>query len=906
MHNSVALTGFSTHFALMAKSEQSSPHRNESTAHSRPVQDVARNLDVDPEAGLSSEEVRRRLRKHGPNKLKESKGPSIWELLVNQFKSIVLIILAVAGVIAFAFGKWPEGVAIVAVLVVNAGIGFFSEWKAIRSMEALRRIGEARARVRRDGKDTEIPEEDLVPGDVVILESGNIAAADMRLIEANNLRVNESALTGESVSVDKQLEPVDEEVPLAERTNMAFKGTSFVEGTGEGLVTATGMKTELGRISEMAEEAEDQETPLQKRLDDLGRRLAWITIGIAVVVGISGLIAGQETLLMIETAIALGVAAIPEGLPIVATIALARGMWLMARRAALIKELTAVETLGATRVIFTDKTGTLTENRMTLRRIVTPEDDLDLEEMDEEPRGLARRVMEIGVLCNNAALGEDEDHDQGDPTEIALLRGGQARGLTRDEILESKPEEREVSFDQEVMMMATFHKTEEGLEVAVKGAPHVVLDTCSSIAGNEERALDDDLREEWKQRATKLASEGLRVLAIADRKAETADEEPYQDLRFAGFVGLLDPAREEVKEPIAACQRAGIRVIMVTGDQPETAAAIGREVGLAHEEEPDVVHGKELEHPDKMSEDDRRRVLNAGIFARVSPEQKLRLVQIFQAGGEIAAMTGDGINDAPALKKAEIGVAMGKRGTDAAREVADMVLKDDAFASIVAAVHQGRVIFSNIRKSVMFMLCTNVAEIFAVAAASLAGATIPLRPLQILYLNVITDVFPALALGVGKGSPHVMDQPPRDAKERVLTRLHWKLIGGWSFVIGSCVLAALYIGLQQLGLEEDAAITVSFMTLGFSKLWFVFNLRDAGTTLWRNDIVRNPWIWGAIGACILLLAAAVYMPGLSTVLETSAIGLKPWLVILGMSLVPFLLGQGIRFYQRVARSSKKA
>ena len=905
------------------------------TPWSRPAEDLLSELLVDPAEGLSRPEVRKRRKRFGPNRLREARRRTPWRILLDQFKSVVLIVLLVAAGLAFAVGELPEAVAVLAVVVVNGLIGFTTEWRAVRSMEALRQMGTRRVRVRREGHEREVAIDGLVPGDVIFQEGGDVAPADLRLIEANNLRVDEAALTGESVAVVKRTEPADPDAPLAERQSMIFRGTTVNEGSAEGVVVATGMETELGRVAAMAEEAEKQATPLQHRLDQLGSRLAWAVLGVSAVVAVAGLLSGRPMLLMIETAIALGIAAVPEGLPIVATIALARGMWLMARRQALINRLTAVETLGATRVIFTDKTGTLTENRMTLRRVLTLAGDHTLDvgrggdnyatggngdgsgrhgENFDDP--LLRRAVEIGVLCSNASLtdldrdGQPEE-EQGDPTEVALLRAGLAFGLKREALLNEKPETREVAFDPDVMMMATFHEADGGFEVAVKGAPQAVLAACTSLAegdhdkGNDggnrsDRELRDEDRQRWIDRAEELADEGLRVLAVADKRADDPEAQPYESLRFVGLLGLYDPPGEGVKESIAACQRAGVRVVMVTGDQPATARAIGRQVGLADDDSP-AVHGADMAEPGDLSADQREEVLEAPIFARVSPRQKLQLMEIFQDHGEVVAMTGDGINDAPALKKADIGVAMGRRGTDAARQAADMVLKDDALHSIVAAIEQGRVIFANIRKSVMFMLCTNVAEILAVAAATLIGLPLPLRPLQILFLNVVTDVFPALALGVGKGDPRIMDRPPRSPKESLLTRGHWAAIGGWSVLVAACVLGALSVATFALGFDTAAAVTVSFLTLGFAKLWFVLNLRDPDTRPWDNDVVRNGWVWGATGLCTGVLLAAVYAPGLSTLLSTRPPGRDAWLCLLGMSLVPLVVGQAVLAAWKPAR-----
>ncbi|MGA6925015.1 MAG: cation-transporting P-type ATPase, partial [Desulfosarcina sp.] len=703
-----------------------------------------------------------------------------------------------------------------------------------------------------------------------------------------------------------------------------FKGTTATSGSGMAVTVFTGMATELGRISEMTQTASSDATPLQKRLDRLGGHLAWLTIGVAALIAVGGWLVGQDPRKMIETALALGVAAIPEGLPIVATIALARGMVLMARRNVLIKRLPAVETLGATQVIFTDKTGTLTENRMSLRKVLTPNGDYTVDERSgsidadgDADDALPRRIIEIGLLCSNASLNEtarddESNREQGDPTETALLRAGRLVDLTRQGVLDRKPEEKEVPFDPQRMMMATFHRTADNdFEVAVKGAPVRVLEVCTTLAGpkpaNEGRPMDRKERRRWTDRAESLAAEGLRILALADKTAADVDAEPFEGLRFLGLVGLHDPPRSDVRDAIRECQEAGIRVVMVTGDQPATAAAIARQTGVVDDDNPDIIHGGRLKDPEEMDDRERRRTLDTAIFARMSPRQKLHLIKLMQSEGLTVAMTGDGVNDTPALKKADIGVAMGRRGTDAARQVADMVLRDDAFGSIVSAVRQGRIIFGNIRKSVMFMLCTNAAEVIAVATAAVAGSfwdlPIPLLPLQILYLNVITDVFPALALSMGEGEPGVMKQAPRPRDESILTRRHWRAVGGWSLLIALCVLASLSVAFYIMDFETHRAVTVSFLTLAFGKLWFVYNLRSADSSPVDNDIVNNPYILGSIVLCSGLLAAAVYLPGLSDVLATEPPGMAGWFLIGGMSLIPFVWGQTLRAVQRRRRMS---
>ena len=895
--------------------------------HSRPVQEVLQELDVNPDHGLAENEVVQRREQYGPNRLRRAERRSVWSILLDQVKSVVLLILAVAAIIAFATGSMPEGIALVAVVVVNGLIGFVSEWRATRSMEALRSLGRQVARVRREGSEREIPASELVPGDIVLASGEDVVPADLRLVEASGLRVNEAVLTGESVPANKRANPVEEDAPLAERSCMLYKGTGVSEGSAVAVVVHTGMDTELGRIADLAGGVEEEETPLEQNLDRLGRRLAYVALGAAAVIALVGLLLGRPPIIMLETAIALGVAAVPEGLPIVATIALARGMWLMAKRQAVVNRLKAVETLGATGIIMTDKTGTLTENRMTVSRTLSPAGDyeiplrpgqtelLDPSDVPDDP--LVRRMIELGVLCSNASLGEirEAGDETGDPTEVALLEAGLGMGMPREKLLEQKPEVREVSFDPDVMMMATFHQADDALEVAVKGAPDPVIGACSTVATAQETAesLSDEKREQWQERARELAEQGYRLLALADRTAASKDEEPYQDLRLVGLVAMFDPPREGVKTSIDACQSAGVRVCMITGDRADTAFAIGRKTGVIDDPDAGVISGPELKGLTDLSSEERTRVLNTQVFARVSPEQKLNLVSLFMDSGQTVAVTGDGVNDAPALKKADIGIAMGKRGTDAARQVSDMVLKDDAFSSIVAAVQQGRNIFGNIRKSVMFMLCTNLAEVIAVGLAAFAHAPLPLRPLQILFLNVLTDVFPALALGVNKGSARVMDRPPRDPDESVLTSDHWRAISGWSVLMAGCVLAALVLAsllgvgggggvpIPATGLEPEtqfSIVTISFLTLAFGKLWFVLNLRDPGTTFLDNDIVRNGWVWAAMALCVVLLFMAIYLPGLSHVLKTRPPSATGWAIILVLSALPVVTGQIIRAVQR--------
>lgn len=877
-----------------------------------PPEAVLAALEVDAGRGLAAAVVSQRLARYGPNSLRRTESRSAWRVLAVQFKSLMMGLLAVAALLAFAMSQPIDGAAIVIVMALNVLIGFVVELRGVRSMEALYRLVQVRVRVRRDGNLQEVPADGLVPGDIVVLEGGDIISADLRLIDAANLQVDESALTGESVPVDKTVEPCPAQASLADRSPMLYSGTAVTRGTAEGVVVGTGSNTELGRIASLVTQAQDQTTPLELRLELLGRRLIWATLALAIALAGAGVLLGRDLGLMVEISIALAVAAVPEGLPVVVTIALAHGMWHMARHNALVSKLSAVETLGATGVICTDKTGTLTENRMTVTRLVLAGDD-DMEvganagaaftraghPVDPDDHVILRRTLETAVLCNNASLAEDGSAGIGDPLEVALLAAARRAGLRRDELLQSWPEVREEAFDAGTMMMATFHAHGQGLREAVKGAPEAVLNACSRIASRDgTEPMTPRLRERWLEQNVRLAGQGLRMLALAGRECTADDIEPYENLEFLGLVGLLDPPRADVREAIAACRNAGIRVVMITGDQPATARHVAQAVELVDEGDATVIHGHDLGAPQQLTADERERVLQAGVLARVDPSQKLDLIALHQGTGMVVAMTGDGINDAPALRKADIGVAMGQRGTQVAREAADMVLKDDAFGTIVLAIRQGRVIFDNIRAFVLYLMSCNLSEVIVVALATLAGGPLPLLPLQILYLNLITDVFPALALGVGPGNPRVMDLPPRPADEPILTRRHWLAIGGYGLLIAAAVLGAFAVALHGLDLGSEGAATVSFLTLAFAQLWHVFNMRSPGSRMLDNGIVRNRYMWGALGLCTVLLLLAMYLPGLSQVLRLVPLDASGWTLVLVASLIPLLIGQAIKAMSR--------
>ncbi|WP_372837320.1 cation-translocating P-type ATPase, partial [Puniceibacterium confluentis] len=662
--------------------------------------------------------------------------------------------------------------------------------------------------------------------------------ADLRLAESSNLAADESALTGESLSVEKGTASVAADSLIADRSSMVFKGTAITRGSAVGIVVATGLHSELGQISQLVEEAAPDHSPLERQLQKLGGQLIWFTLAIVFALGIVGVLQGEDVLLMVEASIALAVAAIPEGLPVVATMALARGMWRMARHNALIERLSAVETLGATTVIFTDKTGTLTENSLQLQEIDCPEalyrfnEDTDrFERAGNESRdkghACLHEILTAGVLCNNAELSAHDGKHTGDPLEQALLTGAGAEGLERSSLIERFPRVREIAFDSTSKLMATVHKSDTGIDMWVKGAPEAVLDACTSLNGSEggSNAMTPESMAIWRTRTNDMAARGMRVLAVAKRRLASADAAGYSDLTFLGLLGLYDPPRADVPDAIAQCRSAGIRVIMMTGDHAVTARNIATSVGLA-DHDPIVIGGRSLRPIDEMSEAETAALRKADVFARVSPAQKLALISVYQNDGHIVAMTGDGVNDAPALKQADIGVAMGLRGTQVAREAAAMVLRDDAFASIVSAIREGRVIFRNIQKFVTYLLSCNLSEILVVGAAILSGLPLPLLPLQILFLNLVTDVFPAFALGASEGSDKILHRPPRDPRKPIVTRQLWIAIVLHSLTISAATLAAFLVAQTSLGMTPDEAVTVSFLTLALAQLWHVFNMRD--------------------------------------------------------------------------------
>lgn len=864
-------------------------------------QELLQHAGVTAERGLSATEILALRRRSGINQLRTIGKRRLPAIVADQFKSLVVLLLLAAAALAFSFTDVAEGAAILAVVAINATIGFSIEWRATRSMEALRHMARVETVVLRDGRLERIPAEDLVPGDIVHREAGDIVSADMRVINSAKLQVNESALTGEAVPISKNADAIGVDSLLIDRSNMLYSGTIVTRGTGVCVVVATGQSTELGRIADLVATAAPEETPLERRLEALGVRLAKIVLVTALLIAVIGILGGRDLFLSIEVAIALGVAAIPEGLPVVATIALAHGMWLMAQRNAVIARLSAVETLGTTSVIVTDKTGTLTENRMTVTEVFLAGEVLNFAsicsgttERERESSARVRELLQIAVLCNNAELrtaASDDKHAIGDPTEVALLLAADRCGVQSAECRRRLPELLEVPFEPETKLMATLHAQADRVLYAVKGAPESVLEHCSQyVDRNGEAPLNDVARVDLLEQAGALGKRGLRTLALASKTCADGQDVPYRNLTFIGFVGLEDPARAGVAEAISRCRAADIRVVMGTGDHAATALEIARDTGIvdAGSATGTCVDGAGVAA--LLEEGSVDALKQVRVFSRVTPEQKLRLIEHYQKAGEIVAMIGDGVNDAPALRQADIGIAMGIRGTAVAKEAAAMVLLDDEFSTIVDAVAQGRVIYDNIRKFVVYLLSCNASEIMIVSLATLAGAPLPLLPLQILFLNLVTDVFPALALGVGKGSGRLMKQSPRPVHEPLITRKHWIEIFAHGVVISLASLGAMAIALIVLDLDLPTAVTVSFCTLALAQLWHVFNMRTVPQQLLCNEISRNPWIWAALLLCLTSTIAAVYVPAIAGVLSLQAPGGNGWLLIFAMSLLPALAG----------------
>ena len=856
-------------------------------------------LVASDESGLTDVEAKRRLALHGPNTLLRAPAESAWRIIVRQFRSVVIGLLVAAGAIAWWMGDPLDSAAIATVLVLNVSIGFVTEFRARRAMEALLKLDVSSAVVVRDGSVRDIDARDLVPGDVVAVEPGQAVPADARLLTATDLQTNESALTGESTTVIKDaIASLPEGASLPDRTTMIYKGTTVADGVARAVVVATGMATEVGNIGVLVRGIHDESTPLEQRMDSLGRQLAVLAVAIGGIVALLDLVRGEALGVVLEMGIAVAIAAVPEGLPAVVTTTMAIAMRRMAHRHALARRLTAVEALGSVTVICTDKTGTLTAGTQAVTAVWLPEIELDLtidSPLDSADQQRLNDALEIGTLANRASILRVDDHweGRGDPSELALLFAARKYGIVRAELVATKPEAGEVPFSSARMLMATIHRADgKQLMAYVKGAPGRILERCARVrTATAHVPMDQRWRQRIEGQAAAMATRGLRVMALADGRVSRPTEGALRDLNFVALVGIRDPAAPDVARTIAILRDAGIRTVMLTGDHRATALAVARELGVVSDAD-EAIDGSAL---DGMTDDVlATRIDHIGIVSRVSPEGKLRVIAAQQRRGEVVAMIGDGINDAAALKKANIGVAMGGRGTDAAKEVAGIVLGDDRFPTIAAAVEEGRVVVANIRKFIFYLFSCNVAEIISLLAAGIGGLPLPMTPLQVLWMNLVTDTFPALALAIEPPEEGVMRQRPRDPKAPLLSRrVLWRGIG-YSVLIAGVTLAALIAGLRLWPGQVSRAVTLSFTTLALAQIFHLGNARGHGPVVTASRIVSNPYALGAVALTLALQVLAVAWRPLGSVLGTSPLGVQGWLFAFALSAIPAVVGQAWR------------
>lgn len=868
-------------------------------AFAAPASDVLSDLEVDADAGLSENEARERLAADGPNSIETPSGKGPLRILLAQFNSIVVWLLLAATAVAFATDGPLEAGAILVVLVLNAFIGFVIEWQAGRALDALKKTTVATARVRRGGVESLIDASDVVVGDIVILTAGDRIPADARIIEAAAFRTDESTLTGESAPVEKSSLPVASDALLADRSSMVYLGSNAVAGRAAAVVIATVRDSEIGRIGELIGQAEDRRTPLELRLADLGKRLVYVVLGVAAMVMFAGYVRGDDPLLMAKVSISLAVAAVPEGLPAVTTLILALGVLRMARRSAIVRQLAAVETLGSTTVICSDKTGTLTENRMSVQRFVMPTGEDAVAAEKPAADSAIGRLLRVAVICNEAApAGEGKDH-VGDPTETALLSAAARFGIDAATARMAVSKIFEIPFDSTTKRMTSVVRDLSGRTTAMmKGAPAVVIGACSRYLNQNGRSLVIDAEMHVRLNALNetMAAGGLRVLAFADRSIDGDDVENAidGDFEFLGFAAMTDPPRPEAKDAVARAQAAGIRIVMLTGDQLETAKAIASDLGIATGNEIHALHARDLKDADPAALLEMAH--NADVFARVSPEDKFQIVSVLQKAGEIVAVTGDGVNDAPALKQADIGVAMGLRGTNVAKEAADIVLTDDNFATIVNAIEGGRTIYANIVRFVHLMFSHNLGEILIIFAAILLALPLPLFPLQILWVNLVTDIFPAVALALEPPTADTMHRKPRSPKQALLSAPFMVLIGWQGAMLAGISLGAYYWALQAYG-EGEHARTVAVLSLIGVQLGHLFNCRSRRRSAF-NGFFTNPYIFAAAAIVAALQLFAVYFDPLRVVLGFVQPTASDWAVI-GISVVaPIVIVEVTKLFSR--------
>lgn len=889
----------------------------------RSVQDVLQEFQISLDAGLNTEQVSENQKKYGLNQLKEANKKTFLSKVADQFKDFLILILLAASVVSFSIGEKTDAMIIVAIVIINAMLGLYQEGKAEKAIEALQKLAAPNANVIRNGAPISVPAEQLVPGDVVVLETGDIVPADLRLVESHNLQIEEASLTGESVASEKRAEDIcEEDVSLADRKNMAYASTILTYGRGKGVVVSTGHDTEIGKIAEVIQGYEEESTPLQKKLARLGKQLGIIVLAVCVVVFVIGILQNLPMLDMFMTSVSLAVAAIPEGLPAIVTVVLSLGMGKMASKHAIVKKLPAVETLGTTTVICSDKTGTLTQNEMTVVKVFVDEHILDVEgegyeadgrichekeEVDVETVPTLERLLEITLLANDAKLKRLENGKlgvMGDPTEGALITLANKWDMYSKDYEEAHPRKNELPFDSDRKMMTTFHENIEKNPVVsfTKGAPDVVLSRCSYWKKNNEIVeLNEELREKISEVNQKFSKNALRVLALAYRSFEKMPEEITVDaiekeMIFVGLVGMIDPARAEAKEAIKLCKHAGIIPVMITGDYKETAFAIGQQLGMV-EDISQAMMGTELEQYN--AEQMREIVKDKRVYARVSPEHKVKIVTALKENGNIVAMTGDGVNDALAIKKADIGIAMGITGTDVAKNTAEVILTDDNFASIVDAVQEGRIIYSNIKKFVSFLLSCNIGEILIVLVSILMKLPVPLLPIQLLWLNLVTDSFPALALGVEKGDEDIMNQPPRDPQEPILDKKTSIRITVQSIAITIATIGAYQYGLHHFTEHSlEGARTIAFVTLILAELLRSYSARSESHTVMSIGMFSNRALTLGTVFSLFMTLIVVYIPFMRTLFHTVFLGAEEWSRIIPFALIPFIVGETYKLFHK--------
>jgi len=865
--------------------------------HAKSIRQVMEELDAGPE-GLSGAQAKAQLRQFGTNELEKPKKESMFSRILEQMKDPMILVLlgaAVLSLLASGGEDWLDAVIILLIVVVNSVISISQEDNAQRALEELQKMSSPKARVLRDGVETRIEAAQVVPGDVILLEAGDRVPADARLLECVGLQADESAMTGESVPVVKSLsDRLPEDTALGDRVNMVIAATVITAGRGRGMVVATGMDTQMGRIAGLLMDGEQVRTPLQKKMGEISKTLSFICLSVCAVMFGVGLLQGKGMLDMFLTAVSLAVAAIPEGLPAIVSIVLAMGVGRMAKRGAVVKKLPAVETLGCAGVICSDKTGTLTQNRMTVVDLWTPGGDRDT-------------ALTIGALCADARLERTDDglRAVGDPTEGALVLAAAKAGIHKDELEREQPRVGEVPFDSARKLMSTVHpRPEGGYRIMVKGAPDVLLERCTALWTKGGRPLNQSQKGQIAQVNERMAQKALRVLAVAFRDVDSLPGELSartleRELTFAGLVGMMDPPRQEAQQAVACCARAGIRPVMITGDHKATAVAVAQQLDIFRPGDL-ALTGSDLDFmPQEMLEAD---IEKFSVFARVTPEHKLRIVRAWQKKGKVTAMTGDGVNDAPALKAADIGCAMGQSGTDVAKGAAHMILTDDNFATIVRAVEEGRGIYANIRKAIHYLLSCNIGEIITIFVATVLGfGQMPLAPVQLLWLNLVTDSLPALALGVEPVEPGVMERPPREAGESLFSRSFAFRLAWQGLMVGGLTLAAYYLGravIPVAGLADETANTMAFATLTLSQLFHAYDVRSEEKSLFSIGVLSNPAMNRAFLAGIAMQLGVLLLPPMQEIFCVIGLGVVQWLAVAALAVAPVVICEAAKLVGR--------